>query len=525
SLRTSPLLAPLPGVFINTLPVRIALNGREPIAELARRTQTALSEALDHAGLPFDRILRAAGIAHPAVHSGPALVNFDFRDGFFDRIEVGPVAIEAFPSRLAERIHDLSISILGGPEGWRLGITYNGARFADTGVARMARALEARLSAVLDDPDAVLPERPQGRVAAPASPPDHQRMAALWASVLGRPAAGPDDNFFDLGGYSILLLRLAVAIEREFGVRVEVPALLAAPTLRGMVDAVRRAGAERETLAATSPKGWWQAEVLRRGHPGGPILLTVNQVFLFRRIAELMDDRVTVASLSIGVSPTVLAAEGAEIPDLARDAAALVRAHYQGRVLGLCGHCVDGLVAMHVAHELSDANLAFATMVDTWAPEALAARSAAARLGHAWAERLGRWRHHLRRFREGQESWSDLASQVGPLGAAFRALGRLPPPEPEAERLRALNRHLAALSEGTRSPEVTGEVAIVATGSHRRAAAGSLLGWRGKLPPGTPVIPVPGWHEQALMDTGAADIANLLARRLLARAEQPRARR
>jgi hypothetical protein len=44
-----------------------------------------------------------------------------------------------------------------------------------------------------------------------------QRVAAIWRDVLQLKHVGLYDNFFDLGGHSLLLVRLQSALKREFG--------------------------------------------------------------------------------------------------------------------------------------------------------------------------------------------------------------------------------------------------------------------------------------------------------------------
>ena len=43
------------------------------------------------------------------------------------------------------------------------------------------------------------------------------RIAGLWRTVLGLDRVGLNDNFFDLGGHSLLLVKLHVQLKREFG--------------------------------------------------------------------------------------------------------------------------------------------------------------------------------------------------------------------------------------------------------------------------------------------------------------------
>ncbi|MGC5287852.1 amino acid adenylation domain-containing protein [Micromonospora sp. DT231] len=69
--------------------------------------------------------------------------------------------------------------------------------------------------------------------------PVQQQLAEIWAEVLGVAEVGLDDDFFDLGGHSMLATR-AVALARErYGLAVSLRALFDAPTvglLAGLLD-------------------------------------------------------------------------------------------------------------------------------------------------------------------------------------------------------------------------------------------------------------------------------------------------
>ncbi|WP_158857587.1 non-ribosomal peptide synthetase [Streptomyces sp. NRRL B-1347] len=64
--------------------------------------------------------------------------------------------------------------------------------------------------------------------------PREERLCALFAQVLEAARIGLDDNFFDLGGHSLLTVRLLARVENESGVRVPVRDFLAAPTPGGL---------------------------------------------------------------------------------------------------------------------------------------------------------------------------------------------------------------------------------------------------------------------------------------------------
>jgi nonribosomal peptide synthetase protein BlmVI len=62
------------------------------------------------------------------------------------------------------------------------------------------------------------------------------RVAAIWQRVLGTAHAGPDDNFFEVGGHSLLLADVRRLVEHEFGRPVRIQDLMAHTTIRALAS-------------------------------------------------------------------------------------------------------------------------------------------------------------------------------------------------------------------------------------------------------------------------------------------------
>jgi amino acid adenylation domain-containing protein len=71
------------------------------------------------------------------------------------------------------------------------------------------------------------------RYVAPRSPIE-ETLAAIWSEVLGVERVGVHDSFFDLGGYSLLAVRVGTRVQREFGVSLPLHTLFQAPTIEAL---------------------------------------------------------------------------------------------------------------------------------------------------------------------------------------------------------------------------------------------------------------------------------------------------
>ncbi|MER7405968.1 amino acid adenylation domain-containing protein [Streptomyces sp. NPDC000070] len=69
-----------------------------------------------------------------------------------------------------------------------------------------------------------------------------QRLAGIWCAVLGRDRVGRDDNFFGLGGNSLLLVGAQAAINKELGCELGVVDLFAHPTVRALARHLAESG-------------------------------------------------------------------------------------------------------------------------------------------------------------------------------------------------------------------------------------------------------------------------------------------
>jgi FkbH-like protein/FkbM family methyltransferase len=267
------------GTCVANLPLRLACPPELPVAEWLASVQRQLIESTSHQHLAPERlhalsgqppgarlfesllvVQNYAGAGDGALRLGEAAdapriaaIDMPVRTGY-------PITVVARPGARLE----LSVIARGAAGGRdQAGALLEAWIGALTAIGRADRE---RLGALRQPRAARLPAAaaatPARRPAATATnggangvhfdTPLEQRIAAVWAEVFGHTQFGADDNFFDLGGHSLLMLAVQSRLTEALGRALSIVELFQYPTVRGLAD--RLAAAEGTADSAAGPQ-------------------------------------------------------------------------------------------------------------------------------------------------------------------------------------------------------------------------------------------------------------------------------
>jgi thioesterase domain-containing protein/acyl carrier protein len=195
---------------------------------------------------------------------------------------------------------------------------------------------------------------------APRTPTEHQ-IAAIWEELFGVSPVGARDNFFDLGGDSLLAAEMVTMVENTCGIVISPSLLLEAPSVADLATAMTRVESGCNEHLTT----------LRASGERAPLFFCHNDDGLgiyTHALARCLDPDHPFHAVHLhgldepGGPSTVEQIAASRIP--------AVRAVRRHGPYVLCGHCNGGLIALEMARQLQEAGerVERVVMVDTRAP-------------------------------------------------------------------------------------------------------------------------------------------------------------
>jgi thioesterase domain-containing protein/acyl carrier protein len=174
-------------------------------------------------------------------------------------------------------------------------------------------------------------------------------LAEIWQRLLRVDHVGLDDDFFDLGGHSLLGVELVYEIEEQLERVCTLTMLFRNPTVRTLAAELRAGGAE-----ATEPV---VLELAGGPGPTHPSVFCICGVHVYQELAEELAPGATLYGVFLPVEQELYAGGRGRlsVEAIARRYLASVREHQPHGPYVLLGFCFGGILAYEVAQQLRDA--------------------------------------------------------------------------------------------------------------------------------------------------------------------------
>jgi non-ribosomal peptide synthetase component F/thioesterase domain-containing protein len=242
------------GPFASPVTLRLNLAGNPTLKELLARVRDVTLDALNHAELPFEVLLDHLDVR--SVHGRNPLSQcyFFYQVAFLRPRDLDRLTVMPLPDVGMGTHFELQMGLLERREGLRAQLEYNPDLFDATTIRQVLEDYRKVLELMRDVPEARINELKVLRLAPLVRPfepavgepearrvanPTERNLQKIWENLLGTSPIGLNQNYFELGGTSILAVRLFAQISKEFQRRLPLSVLFEAPTIAELANVLQ----------------------------------------------------------------------------------------------------------------------------------------------------------------------------------------------------------------------------------------------------------------------------------------------
>jgi thioesterase domain-containing protein len=248
------------GPFAEPIAFRTQIPAGGRFIELLSAVNETVHEALSHSAAPFDLLERELRVKSVNGRNPLFQFHFTYQKEFVSGRKVGSLEIDTYPMPPSDIPYELQLGFIERPNGVDMRMDFDPDAFDRSSIRTLLDNVISVIGDVLADPEVpvasllsnssgqAIREAPlstssssggeERQYVAPRTE-DEKALARIWEQVLGLEPVGIRTDFFELGGYSLALLRLFAQINKTFGTSLAAPTIFKYPTIESLARHLR----------------------------------------------------------------------------------------------------------------------------------------------------------------------------------------------------------------------------------------------------------------------------------------------
>ncbi|MCA1994566.1 MAG: condensation domain-containing protein [Coleofasciculus sp. S288] len=370
--RTRSQTKGLIGYFVNLLILRTDLSGNPSFRQLLARVRSCASAAFAHQDLPVQQLINALNLVNMPLSQ----VMFTLQNLPKQPLKLAGLSVEPLTLDNGMADFDLSVSLVETATEITGVWKYNTDLFEDATISQMLAHFHSLLETLVANPEQQLlslplyrenvnfqtlgtlnseGSKPERAFVAPRTPTE-EALADIWAEVFGLEQVGVHDDFFSLGGHSMLAIQLLSRMRDAFQLDLPSRYLFQSPTVAGLAECIEEL--QTKTLPSQAEQQSESSVVIIQ--PGGskkPFFFIPGaggneiEFVVYANLGRYMNPEQPV----YGLKARSFDAEGnpyTKLEALAVDYVKEIRAAQPDGPYFLGGECVGGVLAFEIAQQL-----------------------------------------------------------------------------------------------------------------------------------------------------------------------------
>jgi len=358
--RQSSQVERMVGHFSNHVIFRTRLADNSTLREVLRQVRQTALTAYSYQDLPFGSVVEKLDTAFGDSRNNLFQALLVLTEAPKDKWSFSGLDVRPLPLDVGTTAFDL-IVWLKLEEKLEIDLQYNSDLFEADTIRQMLADYRTVLGIMSKNPEAQVGEL--GIAIPQTESRNHQRLETapqaytgprnsiesqlvkLWEAVLDKRPVGIEDDFFELGGTSLLAARLFAQIEEDFNLRIPLVTLVQAPTIKKLAKVIDQPGA---------PDAWHSLVTIQPGGVRPPLFCIHGEsgnLLIYRSLARYLGPDQPI----FGLQPQGLDGKQAPLTRIEDMAARYIKELQVIQPEGpyfLAGYCMGGTIAFEMAQQL-----------------------------------------------------------------------------------------------------------------------------------------------------------------------------
>lgn len=250
------------GLVMNILPIRLILNQDDTFEEILFKVNKVVRNIQDYQYIPFDILIEHLKIKRILDINPLYQTLFTLREDWNSAL-----ILEGFDTNISEISTgyvklDLSFYIQEKRDSFDFQVEYAEDLFTEEEISVLMDAYLSILNNFIKNPKITLREflkfseqhllrkgvsyikntssLKKTQTFFPMDNEISKKVYVLWSELLGKEDISVDDNFFQLGGHSLLLNRMILRLKKDFGYKITIRDAFANPTIASLSNYIKR---------------------------------------------------------------------------------------------------------------------------------------------------------------------------------------------------------------------------------------------------------------------------------------------
>jgi acyl carrier protein len=255
--RTNSYTVNVIGLVMNVLPLRLILNESDTLEEVLRKVNKLILTVQDHQHISFDMLMEHLNITRILDVNPLYQTLFTFREDWDLDLNLNKVETSISEIATGYTKLDLSFFVQQKQSSLELQIEYAQDLFEKHEILNLLNLYQSTLENFITNPKLVLKELidssqmknisiketacfvSENHVLPLLKDQTEREIHDLWSELLGKEEIGRNDNFFQLGGHSLLLNRMILRLKKDLGYVISIREAFTNPTIASLSEHIR----------------------------------------------------------------------------------------------------------------------------------------------------------------------------------------------------------------------------------------------------------------------------------------------